>query len=243
VVSGCGDLDLIGHQKGPSLARDVVWGLSDLEVAVQKPPPEGKIEVLRPWGWSDERQSWTWPEAQGKPLAVRIYTSGDRVTVRLNGETIAQKAVTAADLKHIEIPVVYAPGVLEVVAYREDAEVGRRTLATSSAAVAVRVTPEARKARAGRGELSYVQIELVDAQGRRAPDLTKPLNLSLTGPAELIGFGSANPLAVGSFQATGAKTWDGRALAILRGRGRPGEVRITVSSDGLASGKASLFLT
>ena len=35
----------------------------------------------------------------------------------------------------------------------------------------------------------------------------------------------------------------GRALAILRGRGRPGEVGVTVSSDGLASGKATLFLT
>jgi beta-galactosidase len=55
----CGDIDLIGAQKPPSLARDVVWGLSPLEIAVQRPIPDGKVEALRFWGWSDEQPSWT----------------------------------------------------------------------------------------------------------------------------------------------------------------------------------------
>lgn len=49
VNSYCGDVDLIGQQKAQSLARDVVWGLSPLEIAVQRPLPEGKLDVPRLW--------------------------------------------------------------------------------------------------------------------------------------------------------------------------------------------------
>jgi beta-galactosidase len=75
----CGDIDLIGNQKAPSRYRDVVWGLSKFEMAVQRPVPEGKVEKIANWGWSDELESWTWPGSEGKDLAVRFYTSGDRV--------------------------------------------------------------------------------------------------------------------------------------------------------------------
>jgi beta-galactosidase len=95
VVSSCGDLDIIGRQKGASLARDVLWGLSKLEVVVQKPPPKGKVEVVRLWGWSDERPSWTWPGAEGRVLKVRVYTSGDRVDLRLDGRPVESTPVAA----------------------------------------------------------------------------------------------------------------------------------------------------
>ncbi|CAN7248299.1 DUF4982 domain-containing protein [Phenylobacterium sp. LjRoot219] len=244
VVAGCGDLDLIGNAKGPSLARDVVWGLSPLEIAVQKPPPEGKVEVLRPWGWSDERQSWSWPGQDGKPLAVRVYTAGDRVELRLNGQLVEAKPVTAADLKHVEFKVPYAAGTLEAVAFQGGRELARRRLITAGAPAAIRLVPEGKGVGgAGRGDVAYVAVEVVDAQGRRVPDVEQAVQLSISGPAELAGFGSANPLAVGSFQSAAAKTWDGRALLIVRGAGRPGRVRIEARAEGLKSGAATLRLT
>jgi len=243
VVSNCGDIDLIGGQKAASLARDVVWGLSPLEMAVQKPPPEGKIEIVRPWGWSDERQSWTWPGSEAKPLAVRVYTVGDRIELRLNGQTLESRAVTAADLKHIEFKVPYAPGTLEAVAFRGGAEIARRRLTTVGAPAAIRLAPERKRAGSGRGDVAYVAVEIVDAQGRVVPDLTTPLRLSISGPAQLAGFGSANPFAVGGFQSVSAKTWDGRAMVILRGQGRAGRVGVEVRGEGLKPGVATLSLT
>lgn len=242
VVANCGDIDLIGGQKAASLARDVVWGLSPLEIAVQKPPPEGKTEIVRPWGWSDERQSWTWPGAETKPLAVRVYTIGDRVELRLNGSPLESRSVTAADLKHIEFKVPYAPGALEVVAFRGATEIARRRLVTVGRPTAIRLTPEHKTVGAGRGDVAYVAIEVVDAQGRVVPDLTAALQISISGPAGLAGFGSANPFAAGGFQSSSAKTWDGRAMAILRGQGRAGQVRIEVRGEGLTPGTAMLRL-
>lgn len=243
VVSDCGDIDLIGNQKAASLARDVVWGLSPLEIAVQRPPPAGERELVRPWGWSDERPSWTWPGAEGLPLAVRVYTAGDKIELHLNGRTLESRPVSAGDMKHVEFSVPFMPGVLEAVAFHNGAVIGRHSLATVGAPVAVRVVPEVKQGGAGRGDVTFIGVELIDVQGRRVPDVERRLTLSVSGPAELIGFGSANPLAVGSFQSASAQTWDGRALAILRGKGRPGRVRIEVASEGLKSGVADLRLS
>jgi beta-galactosidase len=242
VVAGCGDIDLIGNQKPASLARDVVWGLSPLEMAVQRPVPDGKIEVLRPWGWSDESQSWTWPDALGKPLSVRVYTTCDRVELRLNGHMIDSKPVSAADRKHIEFSVTYAPGMLEAVGFRAGKEIARRSLTTAGPAAEVRLVPEAKAGGAGRGDVSFVAIEIVDGHGHRVPDLAAPLQISISGPADLLGFGSANPFASSGFQSASAQTWDGRALAILRGTGKTGQVHVEVLCQGLKGGSVSLRL-
>ena len=243
VVSDCGDLDLIGNQKAASLARDVVWGLSPLELTVQKPPPEGKVELVRFWGWSDERQSWTWPGVEGRTVAVRVYTTGDRVDLHLNGKLLESRRVGPMELKHVEFITQYAPGVLEAVAFRGGKEIARRSLTTVGAPAGIQLIPGQKIAGAGRADISYVAIEVVDGQGRRVPDTIRTIELAVSGAAELIGFGSANPLAVGSFQAASAQSWDGRALAVLRGMGRPGAVTIAARAEGLRGAKDTIRLS
>lgn len=126
------------------------------------------------------------------------------------------------------------------MAFRNGGEIGRRRLETVGAPAMVRVRAERPTGGAGRGDVSFVAVEILDAQGRVTPDAIREVKLAVVGPAQLIGFGSANPLAVGSFQSPVAKTWNGRALAILRGAGRPG---VQVSSEGLAGGGATIRLS
>ncbi len=234
----CGDIDLIGDQKAPSRYRDVVWGLSKLEIAVQRPTPAGKVEVMSSWGWSDELQSWNWQGQEGKAMNVRFYTQGDRVELLLNGTKIAEKALTAADKFRGELAVPYAPGVLEAIAYSGGSLLARKRLVTVGAAAKLRIRPERAQTGSRRIDLSYVAIDVLDAQGRRLPDEQRKLSLTIDGPAELVGFGSGNPQAVGSFQSSNAQSFKGKALAILRGRGTKGSVRVTAHSDGLPSASA-----
>lgn len=239
----CGDIDLIGQPKPQSLARDVVWGLSRLELAVQRPTPEGKVEVVRPWGWADEQPHWTWPGREGKPLAVRVYTSGDRVELWLNGRKLESKPVSTADLQRVEFNVAYEAGALEARSFLNGKEIARKQLTTVGAPAAIRLRPERTKSGAARGDISYVAIEIVDSHDRVVPEETRHVQLAITGPAELIAFGSANPLAVGSFQSPAAQSWNGRALAIIRGRGRAGRVSIEASGQGLRSDRLTLRLS
>lgn len=238
----CGDIDLIGQQKPQSRARDVVWGLSPLEIAVQPPLPPGIEERVPDWGWPDELPSWTWPGSEGRPLSVRLYTSGDRVELRLNGAAVGAKALTSADRMRAEILTPYASGLLEAVAYRGGVEIGRRTLATVGAPAKLRLTPEAPTSGSSRQALSYIGVEVLDAAGRLVPDAALKVRLSLAGPAELVGFGAGGPRATGSFQSSEADTFQGRALAILRARGRRGPVRLQASASALQPAVARVRL-
>ncbi|HEX7875196.1 MAG TPA: glycoside hydrolase family 2 TIM barrel-domain containing protein [Sphingobium sp.] len=241
VNAWCGDIDLIGQQKAPSLARDVAWDLSAIEVAVQRPIADGETEKIAIWGWSDELASWSWPGSEGKPLAVRVYSSADRVELRLNGKKLGEKALTAADKYKAEFSVPYAPGVLEALAYRKGKLIGRRRLETVGDGVGLRLGAEKLSGRKGRDALLYLPLDVLDAKGRVLPDDQRAVSLSINGPAELLAFGSANPLVVGSLQAPTAQTYRGRALAILRGTG-PGKVEVEVRSPGIAPASTSVTL-
>lgn len=238
----CGDIDLIGQQKPQSLARDVIWGLSALEMLVEPPLRDGEKEFIAPWGWYDELPIWTWHEMDGQPMAVRLYSSGDHVDLYLNGKPAGSKTLGAADKMRVEIVVPYAPGTLEAVAFRGGKEIARKTLQTVGAPAKLSLTPETASGRGDRQGLSYVDVAILDEQGRVVPDAEQKVRLSVVGPAELLGFGSANKLAVGSFQATEAWTFRGRALAILRGTGGKGTVRLEARADGLRGNAVTIRL-
>ncbi len=242
VVSWCGDIDLIGDQKAPSRYRDVVWGLSRLEMAVQRPLPEGKREFVANWGWHDELPIWNWAGNEGKPMTVRLYTLGDRVELLLNGVKVSEQALTPADKMRAEIAVPYMAGVLEGVAYRGGAVIGRKRLETVGTPRQLRLRPENPHGRRDRQALHYVAVDVLDVQGRLVPEEERRIRLAIDGPAELAGFGSANPLAVGSFQSPEAESFRGRALAILRSTGAKGTVRVTAQAEGLRAASAVIEL-
>jgi beta-galactosidase len=240
--AGCGDIDLIGAQRPQSLARDVVWGLSALEVAVQRPLPEGRKEVPFLWGWRDELQSWTWPGAEGHSLSVAIYARADRITVELNGRVLADRSIAADQGVLTQLDVPYAPGSLRVTAFAGGKQIARRTLETAGVAAALRLKADRRRIPPDRNQLAHVTIEIVDKEGRPVPDAVRVLRASITGPVELVAFGNANPRGVASFRQPVAKTWHGRALAVLRPTGEAGIASISVEGDGLPAALAAVMV-
>jgi beta-galactosidase len=237
-----GDLDITGTQKPQSLARDVAWGLSKLELAVQRPDKQTIGNAIGPWGWPDELPSWNWPGAEHKPLTVRIYTAGNEVELILNGRTLEKRPVSANNMKSIAIEVPYAPGTLEAVAFRDGREIARRRIETVGPAVAIRLTPERFGGGGAHCDVSYIGLELVDARGRLVPDAEVQLDVAVHGAGVLAAFGSADPLASGSYQSGTTKSWRGRALIVIRGTGKTGRAVIQADGPGFPSVSASLQL-
>jgi beta-galactosidase len=229
----CGDLDLIGGQRPQSLARDVVWGVSNLEIALQRPLPDSRKEVQSEWGWRDELLSWSWPGAEGKTLSMSVYTRGDRVTVELNGRLIAEQVLQPSATFINRIPVSYQPGKLIVTAWSGGRKIGRRVLETAGPPAALRLNVDRPRVHNSRDDLAYVTASVVDAAGRVVPDAVHIVEIETVGPLELAAFGNANPRGVASFRQRVAKTWHGRALAIMRPNGRSGQAALRVKSTGL----------
>src|SRR4029453_4608297 len=164
---------------------------------------------------------------------VNVFTRADRVRLELNGRVVADKALTPETSSMAQIPVPYEPGRLVVTAFLAGRQIGRRVLETVGVAAALRLKVDRPRIAASRNDLAHVTVEVVDATGRLLPDPVNSLRASLTGAIELAAFGNANPRGVASFRQPVAKTWHGRALAIVRPTGRMGTATIKVEAEGL----------
>jgi beta-galactosidase len=242
ITANCADIDIIGEQRPQSLARDVVWGISPLEMLVQNPAPDGKFERVSKWGWSDELPCWTWPGKEGKPLLVRVYVQADRVELKLNGKVVATKTMPGDAVAPVEFSLPYAPGTLEATAWLGQKQVGQRSLAMTGPTSAIRLIPEKPARGAERNGLLFVRMEITDADGNFVADATNALRLTVNGPARLIGFGSGNPKATGSFQSADAQAFRGRCLAVLKITGQRGPVTLQAEGAGLRRSVATVDL-
>lgn len=236
--SGCGEMDLIGLKKPQSWYRDVLWGRSRIEMLVRRPAPDGFYEKIGSWAFPDELKSWTWPGAG--EVVVRVYTIGDEVLLLLDGREVGRRQVRPDDKLIAEMPVAYRAGTLTAVAYRNGAEIGRQTLDTVGNPAKVRVRAERTRVPADLNEVAFVYAEICDAAGNIVPDAQSQLSFAVSGPARILAAGSANPRGIESFTNPATTTFHGVAQTILRPTGRRGEARISVTSPGLVTGRASI---
>ncbi|MGB8029911.1 MAG: glycoside hydrolase family 2 TIM barrel-domain containing protein [Terracidiphilus sp.] len=231
--SYCGDIDLIGNKKPQSYYRDVVWGRSKIEIAVQRPIPAHFTEQISKWGWSDELRSWTWPELLGSPIRVRVYTRGDEVKLFLNRKQVGHAQISPQDALTAQFDVPYSPGELRAVAFEKGKEIAATQLATVGPMTRVVLAPDRAQIQASRDDLAYVIARVVDGDSRTVPDAVVPVTFSVSGAGELLAVGNANPKDVASFRQPRRSTFHGVCLAVLRPTGEPGTIVLKAEAPGL----------
>jgi beta-galactosidase len=231
--SYCGDIDLIGNKKPQSYFRDIVWRRSKVEMAVQRPVPNGWMEHASPWGWSDELRSWTWPGFEGTPLTIRVYTRADQVKLLLNGKEVGSKTLTGTDALRAEFTVPYSPGELKAVAYESGHEIGSIAFTTVGKARKLKMTADRPKMKPSRDDLSYVMVSVVDDEGRLVPDAVVPVSFAVSGAGEIAAVGNANPKDVASFRQPRRDTFHGTCVVVVRPNGKPGPIEVRAESPGL----------
>lgn len=232
----CGDIDIAGGKKPQMAYKDILWGNSKLEMNVHAPIPEGKIESISRWGWSDEWPSWNWKGNEGKPLQVRIFTKADNVRLELNGKVIGEKAVSV-DTKYIAVfDVPYQSGELKAIAYENGREIAVKAIKTSGEAVGIRLVADRSSIRADRNDLAFVTIEAIDENGQVVSDAAIKVKLTLTGNGELAASGNAGPNDMESVNKPVVKTFNGKAQAIIRPYATAGTISLKAESEGLRQG-------
>ncbi|MFN8208614.1 MAG: glycoside hydrolase family 2 TIM barrel-domain containing protein [Bacteroidales bacterium] len=229
----CGDIDILGNKKPQSYYHDVVWDRSDLEMLVHEPIPGGKKEYVSGWGWPLEYPYWSFAGAEGQPVSVRVFTTGDQVRLFLNGSPVGEKPVSEASRRIAVFELPYAPGELKAVAYRKGKELAAKVFRTPGEPAALGLIAEQSHVPADRNELIYFRVQVVDKDGNLVPAAKIPLSITLEGPAELQAAGNASPDGMSSFTSPEFMSWQGRGLVILRPKLSPGLVSLRISSPGL----------
>jgi beta-galactosidase len=137
--------------------------------------------------------------------------------------------------------VVYEPGELRAVAYKNGSRIGEALMRTSGKPAAIRLTPDRKELNATGEDLCYVLVEAVDNKGTLCPLASNLIRFHIEGPAEIAGVGNGNPLSLEPFKADSRKLFYGKAMLILRTlKNRSGQVRVTAESDGLHDVRVTL---
>jgi beta-galactosidase len=230
-----GDLDISGFRRPQSYYRDVLWNHdSKISAFVHRPEPSFEGENDSPWGWDDVTPSWTWPGHEGQPLQVDVYSACERVRLILNGKDLGVRPTSRETRFRATWQVPYEPGALTAVGYNRNSEVAHWSLHTAGEPRGLRLTADRPVIKADGQDLSYVTVEVIDADGLRHPEAQELIRFTVEGEGTLAAVGSSRPNSLESFQRPERTTFEGRCLVILKSGDKPGAIKLTARADGLS---------
>lgn len=240
-IAYCGDINILGNRRPISYWRELIWGLRKAPyIAVQLPQHYGEPQSTTQWSMSDAVRSWNWNGYEGKPVKVEVYAAADEVELLINGQSVERKKVGETK-KYITIfDTTYHAGKVEVIAYSDGKECGRDEILTASDEVVIAAKADRTQIPADGSDIAYIDICMQDASGILNPNADKAVSISLDGPGEIMGYGSADPESEDNYYDTVAKAYEGKLRAAVRGTGETGKIVVTLSADGLESVKVDV---
>ena len=190
----CGDIDITGHRRPQSYYRQIVFGLrTEPYIAVQRPEHHGELAAGTPWSWSDVVASWSWPEHRGSPVTVEVYADADEVELFVNGRSVGRQPSGGAHRYRSAFETTYEPGVVEAVAFRGGAEVGRTALRSAAAPVLLEATVDRSVISADPEDLAFVTLRLVDEEGVLHVSRDRQIEVQVEGRRRAAGPGQCQP--------------------------------------------------
>jgi len=167
---------------------------------------------------------------------VYVYTSGDAAELFLNGKSLGLKKKEPTDYRLRWDDVVYQPGQLKVVAYRNGKKWATDAVETTGAAAQLTLTADRTTIAADGQDLSFITVTVADNSGRLVPRSKNHITLEVEGPGEIVATDNGDATSFESFQAPERNAFNGLALVIVRAHtGKPGTITLKATSPDLNS--------
>ena len=238
------DIDITGSIRPQGVYRRIVWGSRETAVVSYDPAVTGKAETLSNWGFPGVWQHWNWQGQEGKPVNIAVFSSAEEVELIVNGKSAGRKKAGEAIIQELPLTFLfraeYQPGTVEAVSYTGGKEISRAALCTTGKPAAIRLTAETEGMKVDGESLCYVNAELTDENGQVVPDAEILLTATTEGAADLLGFGSGNPVTAENYSKGQFTSYRGKALAVLRAGYEAGEAKLTVKAEGIGTAEITL---
>ncbi|WP_106400476.1 glycoside hydrolase family 2 TIM barrel-domain containing protein [Actinocorallia populi] len=241
IIAGPGMHDLTGRPDVSLRLAQAAWGtLESPAIAVRPLDRAGTPVVRSAWRITDAVESWAWRGCRGRLAEIEVYSADDEIELLLNGHSLGRRRTGGRRGHLARFKTRYEPGTLTAIGYRGGRPVSKSTLRSAAEELALRLSAERSELTADGFDLAFVTVEVADRDGVVEMLADEPVALAVTGPAELIGFGSAAPATEESYLSDRHTTFRGRALAVLRSTGGTGTVTLTARARSAGSARLEL---
>ena len=129
--------------------------------------------------------------------------------------------------------VKYEPGNIKVVARKDGKVIAEKEVRTAGAPSMIRLTPDRTVLKADGTDLSFVTVEILDAEGNLCPLADNLVNFEVEGNLFIAGVDNGSPTSMERFKDNKRKAFYGKCLVVLQNNGKTGTTRLKAVSKGL----------
>ena len=202
--------------------------------------PKDEAYYLKAW-WTDEPvlhilPHWNLEGHEGEEIPVWVYSNCDEVALYVNGRNLGRKKMPQGG--HLEWTAVYRPGQVRAVGYRNGRKVMEETVFTAGEPSALRAEADRTVIAADGRDLSVVEVSILDEKGHFHPTACLPVQLTVEGPARILGCGNGDPAFRGRERPEDPQarnftidTFNGLAQVLIQSTGEPGDIHLTLKAE------------
>lgn len=174
---------------------------------------------------------WNWTAGQDVDMWC-YYNQADEVELFVNGKS---QGVKAKDENHLHVVwrVKYEPGSVKVVARKNGKVVGEEEIRTAGEPKKIRLTPDRNTLNADGKDLSFVTVEIVDAEGNLCPLADNLVHFEVEGNLFIAGVDNGSQTSMERFKDNKRKAFNGKCLVVLQNNGKTGAARLKAVAEGL----------
>ncbi|MBG0860772.1 MAG: DUF4982 domain-containing protein [Bacteroidales bacterium] len=177
---------------------------------------------------------WNWPERKGQVTPVHVYTSGDEAELFLNGKSLGKKKKGVSEYRLRWDDVVYQPGELKVIAYKDGQKWAEDVMKTTGKAYQLVMAADRQTVAADGKDLIFVTVRIEDKNKLLVPRSNNPISFSIEGPGRIVATDNGDATSHESFQSPSRKAYNGLCLVIVAAeKGASGSFTLKGNSKGL----------
>ncbi len=177
---------------------------------------------------------WNWPERNGLVTSVHVYTSGDEAELFLNGKSLGKKKKGQYEYRLRWDEVVYQPGELRVIAYKNGAKWAEDVMKTTGRPAQISASSDRSVIKPDGSDLAFITIRIEDKDKWLVPRSINLVNFTIDGPGKIVAVDNGDATSHDPFQASYRKAYNGLCLVIVKAdKGATGSFTVKAQSKGL----------
>lgn len=201
----------------------------------------GNAEVVV---YSDAPKVELWLTPKGSTTAKKV---GEAQTITKKTTPVGHSYYTVGDTNKLYRTwnVKYEEGTLEARAFDESGKRitdtdGRSSVTTTGKEAKLQVKADRNQITADGKDLSYLQIDVVDANGNIVTDADDRVKVEVTGNGTLVGLDNGWQTDHDSYKGTSRRVYNGSGIAIVQSTKNAGDITVKVSAEGLGEQTVTL---
>lgn len=189
---------------------------------------------------------WNWEGREGQITPVFVYTNYDSAELFVNGKSqgVRTKTKNGSPQERYRLmwnDVTYEPGTLKVVALDEEGnQVAGKVIKTAGPPHQIVLKPDVTTIKANGEDLAFVTVSVVDKDGIPCPTATNQLNFQVTGNGAFRAACNGDATSLEPFHLPTMKLFSGKLVVLVQSTEEAGDIQLTVSGDGLATGTVQI---